>query len=49
MQDVATVVNMVRIRISDLLFCILQGMTVEEVRHRHSETHFTIALVEALC
>ena len=49
MNDVATVINLVRIRISDLLFCFTRGMTPLEVKHRHEETLSTLVLVEVLC
>jgi hypothetical protein len=49
MNDVATVVNMVRIRISDMLFCFSKGLTLSGVLQRHQDTIDTLVLVEALC
>ena len=49
MNDVATVVNMVRIRISDLLFCFSKGMTLSGVLQRHHDSLHTLVLVEVLC
>ena len=49
MGEVATVINMLRVRMSDMLFSFAQRMAVQEVMFRHRSTLEASDLIEVLC
>ena len=49
MGEVATVINMLRVRMSDMLFSFAQRVAVQEVMFRHRSTLEASDLIEVLC